>query len=368
VGDLPSRLDLFAVGRQYAKGVPNTRINPTIIDVPGSDVNLILGAASLMGEANTASWARCMRSLFIDTAVGDELDRKAYDSFGITRKSASPATVDLSFSRTDFSGGGGTLAAGARVTTAAGAVFALQTEVTFGATDLGAVGSAMAQLVGPTQNVSAGIVTAFLDAPFDSSIQVTNPGPAAGGADAESDAQFRGRIRSYYLTLRRGVIGAIQYAATTIAGVSVSTAYEIENPGSGLPAGAVELIIADDSGNASSSMIQQVKDVLLAFRACGIPVFVSGGTVVFEQVVYQLAFATGVDTVGAASEVRSVAIAVSQFLQPGQSLLRSDLIAAARAVPGVIVGAGALPVPVGDIVPPDNNTIIRLRPQDVSFA
>lgn len=369
MSDLPNRQDLFAIGRQYVKGVPNTRINPAIIDVPGSDVNLALGSSSLMGEALSAAWARCMRGLFIDTAMGDELDRIAYDHFGITRKPASAADAGVTLARPTAAAGGGVVAAGTRITTPSGSVFALVTDVVFGATDLVVdTGDAVAQIVGPTQNVAAGALTAFQDQPFDPSITATNPGPAAGGTDVENDPQFRGRIRSYYLTLRRGTLGAIQYAATTVAGVSVSNAFEIENPGSGLPAGAVELIIADDNGNASPTMLQNVRNILLQFRAAGIPVFLSGGLVVFEQVVYALDFTTGIDTVGASNEVRSVAVAMTQFLAPGQTLYRSDLLAAARAVPGTLVGAGSLSVPVGDIVPATNSTIIRVRPQDISFA
>lgn len=365
--DLPNRQDLFAVGRQYVKGVPSTRINPAIIDVPGSDVNILLGGSSLMGEALAAAWARCMRALFVDTAEGDELDRIAYDRFGITRKPAAAASAELVMTRPTTAGGGGTVAAGVRVSSAGGAIFSLTTDVVFGATDTFAVGTVVANVVGPTQNVAAGALTSFLDQPFDATI-VPISGHAAGGTDVEDDQQFRGRIRSFFLTLRRGTIGAIQFGATTVPGVSVSTAFEIENPGSGLPAGAVQLIIADDNGNASPLMVQEVKDAMLSFRACGIPVFVSGGTIAFEPVVYHLAFGTGIDTVAASAEVRAVAVAVAQFLSPGQTLYRSDLLAAARAVPGVLVGDGSLPVPVGDIVPVNNQTIIRVRPQDVSFA
>lgn len=366
--DLPDRSDLFAAARRYAKAQPNTRINPAVIDVPGSNMNLIFGGASLMGEMISASWAKCIRGLFVSTAIGSQLDQVIYDRFGITRKPAAAATDDLVLSRPTFGAGGGTIPAGSRVTTPSGSIFALATDVVFGGTDLLRHGSGVAAIVGASQNVPAGSINAFVDQPFDSTITVNNnASPAAGGTDQETDAQFRGRALSFFLTLRRGILGAIQYGATTVDGVSVATAFDIVNPGTALPAGAVQLIVADDNGNASSLMIQAVINQMLEFRAGGIPVFVSGGAVNFQQVIYRLAFQAGVDTVAASEAVRATASAFSQFLRPGQSLLESDLAAAARAVPGVIFRADSLVVPVGDIDTTSNSQILRVRPQDISF-
>jgi uncharacterized phage protein gp47/JayE len=386
VADLPSRQDLFAAGRLYIKQqgliTPSLRITPAIADVPGSDVNIVLGTSSLMGEQLTAAWVKCMKQLFIQTATGAGLDRKVYDNFGnqMARKPANAATVDTTLRRPTFGAGGGTVNAGARFQTPSGSIFSLQTDVTFGATDLVQPGEGFAAIVGPTQNVPANTLTSWLDQPFDPSITITNPTPAAGGTSAESDAQLRGRALVFFLSIRRGILAAIQFGATNgdsinpgnplpnpINGVSIATAYEIVNPGNALPAGAVQLIIGDDNGNASAAMIQSVKDAQLGYRCAGIPVFVSGGQVVFEQVIYQLDFASGINTQKAAAQVAAVAVAITQFNQPGQPLLRSDLLAAARAVPGVIVTDQSLVAPVGDVIPTSNQTILRVRLQDVSF-
>jgi len=369
--DLPDRNQLITVGRRFikiaAQGNPNVRINPAMVDVPGSDVNLQVGTSAIMGEALTASWAACVRGLFIDTARGDQLDRIVYDRFGILRKPANPATCDLTFTRSNAGAGGGTINAGSRMTTADGSIFALQTDVVFGGTDLTRTGEGIAQLVGPTQNLPAGALNAFVDAPFDPTITVTNAA-GAGGTGPESDSALRARARVFFLTIRRGVLPAIQYAATTVPGVSVSTAFEIINPGTSLPAGAVQLVISDDAGGASGAMVQAVIDILLQFRAAGIPVFVTGGTVVFQPVSFHLAFAAGIDTSAASEAVRATVSAMTQFLRPGQTLLESALTNAASAVPGVIINSGALLNPVGDVVPPTNDIIIRVRPQDVSFV
>lgn len=371
--DLPSRTDLFAAARRYAKAQPNIRINPATIDVPGSNVNLLFGASSLMGEMITASWARCIRGLFVSTAVGSQLDQVIADRFGITRLPANAATDDVVFNRATDVAGGGTIPAGTQFTTSAGNIFSLATDVVFGATDLTQVGSVVAQVVGSSQNISPNTLTAFVDQPFDSTITVNNPADAngagaAGGTDVESDAAFRARALRFFLTLRRGILAAIEYGATTVPGVSVSTAFDIVNPGTALPAGAVELIVADQNGNASSAMIQAVRNILLQFRSGGVPVFISGGQVTFVQVVYQLAFQAGIDTVAASEAVRATLVAISQFLKPGQALLDDDIRAAARAVPGVIVQAGSVIAPVGDTITTSNSQILRVRPQDIAFV
>jgi hypothetical protein len=380
VADLPTRAQIFSAGRAYVKQQAlinaNVRITPAIVDVAGSDVNLLLGTGSVMGEQLTAAFAKCMQALFIGTARGAALDRVIYDRFQITRNPSNAATVDLVLQRPTDGAGGGVLAAGSRITTPGGNVFSLQTDITFGATDLIQPAEGFAAIVGPDQNVLAGTLTAWIDSPFDSTITVTNPGPAAGGTAGESDDQFKGRALAYFLSIRRGILAAIQVAATTLdpsnpskslLGVSIATAYEIVNPGNALPAGAVQLIIGDDNGNASQAMVQAVINNLLFFRSAGIPVFVSGGQVQFEQVIYDLEFAAGIDTVAASQQVAAVAVAITQFNQPGQNLLRSSLFSAARAVPGVIVPATAVVAPVGDVVPPNINTILRVRQQDISF-
>lgn len=384
MADLPNRQQLFSAGRLYIKqqGLinPNLRITPAIADVQGSDVNIVLGESSLMGEQLSAGWAKCMKQLFIQTATGAGLDKVVYDHTQQIRKPANAATVDLQLVRPNFTAGGGTVLANSKITTPSGSIFYLQTDVPFGATDLVKPGAGYAAVVGPTQNVPASTLTQWLDQPFDPSITVTNPAPAAGGTAAESDAQFRARALAFFLSVRRGILAAIQACAINgdptnpgnvlanpINGVSIASAYEIVNPGNSLPAGAVQLIIGDDNGNASSAMIQSVVNALLGFRAAGIPVFVSGGQVVFEPVIYSPDFQTGIDTVKASSQIAAVAVAMSQFNQPGQKLLRSTLIGAAKTVPGVIMPDSGLVAPVSDVVPATNQTIIRVRTQDVSF-
>lgn len=365
MADLPSRKTLFAVGRRSIVTTPNTRINPNVIDVAGSDVGILLGATSLMGEEVVAALAIILQGLFVETARADQLDRIAFDRYGLTRFPATPATVTLTFTR--GAGSSGTIPAGNRVQTPDGTVFAIDSDVVCPAGSFSVTGTATAILAGPDSNVPAGTLTQFLDAPFDPSIVVTNATPAAGGTDAETDAQFRGRIMGFFPTVRRGTLGAIEFGALQVPGVAVAKAFEILS-GSGLPACAVQLIIADANGNASQTLISQVEVELLDFRAAGIPVSVESGSVFqVAPVTWSISIATGVDSNAAKSQLRAVTVAVAQFLRPGETLYRSSLIAAARTIPGIIVTDSSLVDPAFDIVP-NKTQLIRIDPTAVVFT
>jgi uncharacterized phage protein gp47/JayE len=365
--DLPSRQDLVDVARRFIRGAPNTRVNPTLVDVDGSDLNLDVGMSSVMGEAIVAAFAKCMRGSFLDSCDDTQVDRWAGDRLQLARKDEAAATVDLVLARANHAAGGGTVPAGFRVQTADGTAFALDVDVVFGATDDSQPATATALETGPEGNVPAGAITSFVDQPFDPLITPSNAAPAAGGVLREDLATFKGRCRGFFRSIRRGVLPAIQAAATAVPGVAVATATEVENPGTGLPAGAVQLVVGDANGNASSPMLQAVKDSLIDFRAAGIPVFVQGGVVVFEPVAWLLAYETGVNTVAAQEDVRSATVAINQFNAPGAPMRRSALIAAGKTVPGVIFGDGALVAPAGDVFPLDVVHIIRVRPSDVTF-
>lgn len=324
-----------------------------------------------MGEEVVAALANCMQGLFVETATGPALDRVVFDRYGLRRQGANPASVDITLSRpVPGAATPGTYAQGSRVQTAAGFQFATDDDAVFGDFDTSASVSATALVAGPTGNVSAGTVTQFADSPFDPNLEVVNALGAAGGTFAETDDEFRGRARDFFPTVRRGTLGAIEFGARSVPGVAVASAYELTNPcdGNPVPACAVSLIVADADGGFSSKMLLDVRDNLIDFRAAGIPVIVSGGVVAEQTVTWDIGFDAGVNTVRVAEEVRAVTVAVSQFLAPGQTLLRSALIAGARAVPGAVVNDGSLVTPVGDVVPTLDTELIRIRSEGVTFV
>lgn len=365
--DLPNRADFFQIGRRAIVTTPRTRINPKVIDIEGSDINLMVNVAALMGEEIGAKLAYLMQGTFADTARGEQLDRLAYDRYGLTRQSATPSRTAIKFTR--GVGLAGTIAAGTRMQTSTGLQFSLDSEFAVPAGAFSAYGYATCTTSGLATNTGASTINIFVDAPFDPTITIDNYlEPATGGADAETDTAFRGRINGFFPTLRRGTLGAIQYGALQVPGVAVATAAELLNPTSGFPAAYVQLIVGDANGLASAPIVQAVRDELVNWRAAGIPVEVLGGIARNVPVTWNnLAVQLGFDQSTVISQVRAVTSAVAQYLAPGQTLYRSTLIAAAKTIPGLILGDSALASPLTDTVPLAQE-VIRIQPGDVAFT
>ena len=49
-----NRSDLFRVGRAAIAATPNLKINPAVVDIPGSDANVAVGVSSVLGEECSA--------------------------------------------------------------------------------------------------------------------------------------------------------------------------------------------------------------------------------------------------------------------------------------------------------------------------
>lgn len=364
----PTASELFAVGRMAIAVTPGNKINPAIVSVPGSNVNLAVGTSAIIAQEVVARGANAMRGAFIDSSRGSALDRVVFDRTGLLRFSATAATVDLVLQRPTSGAGAGVYPAGSRVQTADGTQFGLNSDATFGSLDVTVNVSATALVVGTGGNVSAETVTGFADAPFDNTLTVSNPTGAAGGTETESDIQLIGRVRGFFPTLRRGILSAIEFGALETPGVVLATATEIVSPTSGFPAAAVLLVVGDRSGGASSDMLNAVADTLLEFRAAGIPVFITGGVVVPQAVTWQLGFLTGFSESLVMSRVAAVSVAIGQYTPPGGTLFRSSLIAAARSVPGAVISDSSLVVPAGDVIAATPQTIITILPTQVTFV
>jgi len=373
-----SRQDLFAVGRRALAATPGIRLNPAVADIPGSDLNVVLGMMAVIGETISARGARGMRGCFAELARGSQQDRLFYDRAGLTRFGTNQATVDLElFRSTPSVATPGTVHAGDVVQTPSGVQFGLSRDAVFGDYDTLVAVPAQALVAGPDGNVpptdlSTGMgVSSFSSTPFDPTLQVRNTSSAAGGTDVEDDIPYLGRYRSFFPTLSKGVMGAIEYGALQVPGVAVATATEIANPVGGYPVAFIQLVIGDRNGNATSTMVQKVSDILLDYRAFGMPVEVLIGSVVYQTVQWKLAFQVGVDEQLAIERVRAVTVAVSQFLPPGPDrgvLYRANLMAAAKQVPGVVIRDDSLVDPAGDIIPVTTQQMIRVLPTQVTFV
>jgi len=365
--DLPNRVQLFNVfadellvraeGRQNGR-----RITAQEVFTEGSDINLLGAGASAMAEEVVRQLGRGLQALTLDGAQGPELDRWCSDRYSgeVVRKTAAPALVKLQLARPNFTAGAGSYPAGSRVQTQGGIQFVTLTTGSFGATSLGPVTvEARAVNAGSSGNVPAGAIASFVTQPFDASMTVTNPSFASGGDETELDASLRARARLFFVAARRGTLGAVEFGALTVPGVRQATAEE-EVDGGGWLTGRVYLYIADANGQANASLVAAVTAAVRAYRGAGLPVSTIGASPVFLPIVLQLSYSANVDSSVAFERVRTVVLGQVNQTRPNLTLYRSLISSAARSVPGVIVGDGAVVAPAGDVVP-STGQVIRTR-------
>jgi len=374
MADLPTRAALFDVfaeellSRAELQPV-GARLTAEEVYTPGSDINLLAAGGAAMAEEVVRALGRSAADLTLDGANGAALDRWVADRYSpyLARKTASPALVTLSFSRPSAGAGAITLPAGTVCRTSSGVRFETLAAVAFGALAVGPITSeARAVEAGTTGNVAAQTINAFQVPPADASIVVTNYEPAAGGDFTESDDALRARARAFFGAARRGILTAIEQGALAVPGIRQATAEEVLNS-LGVPSGLVFLYVADANGQSNLELSAAVLASLLDYRACGIIVNVYGAVPVYQSIALALSYQAGTDTSGAFEQVRALVVARVNALRPGETLHRSLIIEAARAVTGVIVADGAVVVPTGDVVPTAGQ-VLRTRTDLVRSA
>ena len=359
--DFVTRLDLLAIGRDYIRQRAQ-KIDPSQVDVLGSDVNLFVGSNSVVADAVLKQLIYSSARLFLDGATDDDLDRLAYDRYGLTRKGASAALGGITISRASAALGAGVVPIGTKLTTLGGAEYITLSTGVFGAFDLTAttIVNVRAVQAGKVTQVLANTITKFATPAslFDPTLSVNNRASTAGGEDAEDDSTFRSRIRDFWTTARRGTLIAIQFGALTVPGVVSAQAIEALN-GNGLPARVVNLYIADSSGVASTQLAQLVASALDDYRAAGIAVLVNNSLPLIVNVQLQLTFAAGVDTVTLGNQICAALVEFINSLPVNGTLLISDLYTVLKrfAEDGLIVTDGTIVSPTGDLVPSVNQTI-----------
>lgn len=361
--------------------MPNPKVSAREINREGSDLNLLATAATVMGEEVVNRMARAMAGAFEDTAEGAALDRVILDRKGLPRLPAAPAVVSLELTRPTNLAGAGILPGGpagsgppapTRLRTNQNIVYFLLEPAVFGAADLGPITvPAQAEIAGLENEVGPNQQWSFLDTPFDQTIEVSNPDEevAAGASDDESDDAYRSRSRDFYSTVRRGTLGAIELGVRSTPGVASGSALETLSASTGLPACHVEAYYLDALGRSNQTLGARVGLNLLTYRAAGIPVVRVDGVVQNVTINFDLFdFDTKivVDTAQAFDDVRNAIVAALGNQRPGQNLLRSTILAAARSIPGVLVEDSDLLEPAGTLIPSSSEITFRTRKELIS--
>lgn len=292
--------DLFVTELQSQK--------PDLTDTEiGSIIDVLAGVFSTaVSEVSQITVDEFLKTFF-DTANGpeitggaDDLERLAVDHFGsaFARPAAVKATGTVTFERPNVDAGDVTIPEGTVVKTVQNSQgtsvrFETESEVEMTGTTINA--SVRAIVAGIAGNVQADKVTQIESTLTDSTITVNNASAFAGGAETESDAEYRETIRLLLETLKGGTLAAIEATALTVGGVELATAIEFLqyvkewNVGGDVPVGdyfglpRARVYIADSNGTASQSLIDDVTDAIETVRAAGVRVEVLGATALSQD-------------------------------------------------------------------------------------
>lgn len=352
--DLPTRLDLFAVGRNYVRTLPSTKIDPAQIDIAGSDANVVVGSNSAMGAHVVRHLGFSISKLFIDGAEGEDLDRLAWDKYQLTRKGASPARTTLTLQRPNTTNGAGDIGIGTKVGTLGGIEYVTTQIATFGSSTTQTTVRVRATQAGKASQVAENTIAKFANPQqlFDPTILIVSHPASAGGEEVEDDDTFKARIRNFWRAARRGTLGAIEFGALTVPGVVSAQASEALDT-NGRPARIVNLYIADSSGVASDALADEVDVALEEYRAGGINVIIHTSLPTLVDVGLALAFAGNVDTNTLTDTIRAAIYEFINSLPVNGTLYRGELFAVLRRYveDGLIMREDSIVEPTGDLVP-----------------
>jgi uncharacterized phage protein gp47/JayE len=359
MADLPTRLDLYALGRDYVTQRAK-KIDPTIVDVEGSDANIVVGGQSIVGDAIVKQLGYSINKLLLDGAQDEDLDRYAFDRYGLFRKGASPAVGAIQITRPTFAAGAGTIPIGTKITTNSGIDYITTSIAALGATSLLTTCNVRAVQAGKITQVGKNTIRRFSKPGdlFDKTLGCNNAVATTGGEDAEDDETFRNRIRNFWNTARRGVLAAISFGALSVPGVVSAVAIEALTTGA-QPARIVNLYIADSSGVANAQLAQLVASALDDYRAAGITVLINTSIPSIVNLVLLLSFQANVDTVTLSDNVRAAVVEFVNSLPVNGTLYISDLYSVLRrfVADGLVVNQGSVVAPAGDLVPDIGSTL-----------
>lgn len=352
-------MDIFALGRDYITQRA-TKIDPAQVDIEGSDVNIFVGVASFVGDQVIKQLGFRAAALTLDGADDEDLDRYALDRYQLARKGASPALGTVRIFRTSTAAGAGTVPIGSKMVTNTGFEYITTTTASFGAGDFTSMANVRAVEAGKATQVGVNAIVRFSNPGglFDPSLVCNNDAATAGGEDAEDDDTFRGRIRDFWRTARRGILAAIEFGALTVPGVVSAQAIEVLTANA-QPARLVNLFISDSTGVASDALASQVRSALDDFRAAGIQVLISTSFPLIVDIQLRLTFRANVDTLTLTDNVRNAIVAFVNSIPVNGTLYVGQLFSVLQrfAEDGLIPNQGSLVSPVGDLVPTTGQTI-----------
>lgn len=281
---------------------------PELTDVlDGSQIDALGGVFSIAGTELLRNVTVAFNKTFFDLAEGpdennggpDDLQTLAVDHFGeaFTRPGAINAVDVVTFSRATAAAGAITIVAGSIVKTAPDANGKAQRYSTDNTLVLAASGgSSLSGSVGVTavvggaaSDAAMGTINVIETSLLDQSIVVTNAGNATG-EDAQDSPTYRETIRNLIQAQKGATAAAIEAVAKTVPGIVTATVIETGIPvkkwdiATSMTIGDYFLIpytvlyVADSTGNANQSLLDEVSIAIQTTRATGVNIIVAGAT------------------------------------------------------------------------------------------
>ncbi len=377
--DFPNFQTLFQIARNEALA-RNSSMTRDAIEREGSDANIMIAAAVAAADQVVGQQVVNIAGQFLDSALGDALDKLLFDRYGLTRKVAAASVGTVMFTTTVAAPTAFLVPAGIQLSTADGLQFETIESELFAAGSTGPVYVAVRSLLaGADQQARIGTITSIISripgAPND--LRVTNTLATAGAADRESDSEFRARGRGFFTTVQRGTLSAITQAALNVPGVVRANTFELLDV-NGAPNYRVSCVLADQftdtlanytasnpSYEAQSQVLsQEVFNVLQDYRPAGVFVQVQVAQVVLQSIGLSLSFRAGVNLDTVALSARAAITNYINNLAPGQSLYLEPMIQALRGVDGLIVDGDEISVQNSTAVT-SSDPLIYVKPLQV---
>jgi uncharacterized phage protein gp47/JayE len=363
--DFPRYPDLFEVALKAMLANDNS-LTEEVIRTPGTAAYTIASLAATMGQELVYHIACVARDRLLSTAKGEELDRLVYDWFGLLRKPAAAATCKCKFTCSTT----GTLNSGIKVGTSDNKEYILTDTILFSKAGQSLYGTVVCTQTGEIGNTKANTITQILSSIFDPNMVVTNEESAVGGCDIESDDSLRERARSFWQTIQRGTLLAIQNGALTVPQVAKASVYEtnITDPQNNIIAKIANLAISAQNEGGNQALVDLVKQEIENWRPAGVYVNIFACEVLLiDTIKLQVSWRVGANVEQAKERIKTNIVNFVNNMEPGQIFEPNILV-------GIILQDSAVAkVPLPAVLTPDrmtpkNTQVFRTNTNAVVFV
>lgn len=337
-----------------------TSRDPSLTDFnEGSVLDAVTGAGAVLADETIRLSLAGQARFFFSTASGDALDQLAADR-GFPARNLAAAAVGTVVWTKDIPAAAYLIPAGTRMsgTAADGTVVVVESTVgvTVLALDVSVNVPSIAQIAGLGSNLAAAFIDTVIDTvPADPAATVANPLIFAGGAEAETDEEYRARLALFFSTVQRGTVAALIFAALLVSGVSIATVDESFVPADGI----VRVYIGDPDAQSNPALVALVVTSVDLFRSAGVQVIVLGSTRQLETVDLTITLPLGADEITIGAEIKANILGYTDALDPGEALRISELGYRAHDASQSVISVVSTS-PAADVTPTNAQDAIRV--------